>query len=71
MLLRRRLVLLFAAILAGVLVIGVAAGAVIRQHDHTRTTERRLAIAQEQVAQLAAAFSDQETGERGFVLTGE
>src|SRR4051812_42551381 len=71
MLLRRRLVLLFAGILAGVLVISVAAGAVIAERDNTRTTERRLAIAQEQTAQLAAAFSDQETGARGFVLSGD
>jgi serine phosphatase RsbU (regulator of sigma subunit)/CHASE3 domain sensor protein len=71
MLLRRRLVLLFAGILAGVLVISVAAGVVIARRDDTRTTERRLAIAQEQVAQLAAAYSDQETGARGFVLTGD
>ena len=71
MLLRRRLVLLFAGILAGVLIISVAAGAVIAQRDDTRTTERRLAIAQEQAAQLAAAYSDQETGARGFVLSGD
>jgi serine phosphatase RsbU (regulator of sigma subunit)/CHASE3 domain sensor protein len=71
MLLRRRLVLLFAGILAGVLILSVAAGAVIARRDDTRTTERRLAIAQEQSAQLAAAYSDQETGARGFVLSGD
>jgi CHASE3 domain sensor protein len=65
------LVLLFAGIFAGVLIISVAAGVLISRRDDTRTTERRLAIAQEQVAQLAAAYSDQETGARGFVLTGD
>ncbi len=63
--------LLFAGILAGVLIISVAAGAVIARRDDTRTAERRLAIAQEQAAQLAAAYSDQETGARGFVLSGD
>jgi sigma-B regulation protein RsbU (phosphoserine phosphatase) len=71
MLLRRRLVFLFAGVLAGVLALSVVAAAVIARRDDTRKTERRLAIAQEQVAQLATAFSDQETGARGFVLTGD
>ena len=71
MLLRRRLVFLFAGILAGVLVVSVVAAAVISRRDDTRGTERRLAIAQEQVAQLTTAYSDQETGARGFVLTGD
>ena len=43
----------------------------ISRRDDTRGTERRLAIAQEQVAQLTTAYSDQETGRRGFVLTGD
>jgi sigma-B regulation protein RsbU (phosphoserine phosphatase) len=71
MLLRRRLVLLFAAILIGVLAVATAATVVIRQRDNTRVTERRLSVAREQVAQLSAAYADEETGARGFVLTGE
>lgn len=71
MLLRRRLLLLFAAILVGVLLIGSVAAAIIRSRDDTRASERRLGVAQEQVAQLSAAYVDQETGTRGFVLTGQ
>ena len=71
MLLRRRLVLLFAGMLAAVVLVGVVSAVVIRQRDDTRTAERRLVIAQEQAAQLATAYSDQETGARGFVLSGD
>jgi serine phosphatase RsbU (regulator of sigma subunit)/CHASE3 domain sensor protein len=71
MLLRRRLVLLFAANLAALVVVSSVAAVIIRDRDQIRGTERRLGVAQEQVAQLATAYSDQETGARGFVLGGD
>jgi sigma-B regulation protein RsbU (phosphoserine phosphatase) len=71
MLLRRRLLLLFVAILAAVAVPGVAAVAMIRERDHAQAHDRELSVGLEQVAQLSTSFSDQETGQRGFVLTGE
>jgi sigma-B regulation protein RsbU (phosphoserine phosphatase) len=71
MLLRRRLVLLFAGNLVIVLALGVVAALIIADRDRTRDTERRLSVAQEQVAQLGAAYSDEETGTRGFALGGD
>jgi sigma-B regulation protein RsbU (phosphoserine phosphatase) len=71
MLLRRRLVLLFAAVLFAVLVVGAVSAVFIVQRDNTRATERRLSIAEEQATQLSAASSDEETGARGFVLSGD
>ncbi len=71
MLLRRRLLLLFVSILVGVVLLGGAAVAVIHDRDAAQARERRLSVALERVAQLAVAYSDQETGERGFALTGE
>jgi serine phosphatase RsbU (regulator of sigma subunit)/CHASE3 domain sensor protein len=71
MLLRRRLQLLFVAILAGVVALGGAIAYVIRERDDAQVHERELSVALERVAQLGLAYSDQETGERGYVLTGE
>ena len=71
MLLRRRLLLLFVVSLAGVLLFGSAAGVLIRRRDIAQQRERRAGLAREQVAQLSTAYTDQETGERGYVLTGE
>jgi sigma-B regulation protein RsbU (phosphoserine phosphatase) len=71
MLLRRRLVLLFAAIVVVVLVVAALGALVIHERDDSRASERRLSVAQEEVAQLSAAYSDQETAVRGFVLAGD
>jgi sigma-B regulation protein RsbU (phosphoserine phosphatase) len=71
MLLRRRLLLLFVAVVVGVLVSGVLAGLVIRERDRAQSRERSLSVAVERSTQLAAAYVDEETGERGYVLTGE
>ena len=71
MLLRRRLLLLFVARLAGTLISAGVAGVLSRQRDTVQERERRAVLAREQVAQLATAYTDQETGERGYVLTGE
>jgi sigma-B regulation protein RsbU (phosphoserine phosphatase) len=71
MLLRRRLLLLFAAIVAAVLVAGVAGAVVIRNRDESRDSERRLSVAQEEAAQLTAAYADEETAVRGYVLAGD
>src|ERR1700737_4490984 len=70
MLLRRRLLLLFVAILAGVVALGGAAAFVIRERDDAQQRERELSVALERVAQLGVAYVDQETGERGYALTG-
>jgi serine phosphatase RsbU (regulator of sigma subunit)/CHASE3 domain sensor protein len=71
MLLRRRLLLLFVAVIVGVLVLGTLTVVTLRERDDAQQSERELSVAAEQVAQLGAAFSDQETGERGYVITGE
>jgi CHASE3 domain sensor protein len=71
MLLRRRLLLLFVAIVAGVVVLGAVAAVVIRQRDDAQARERALSVALERVARLQTAYSDQETGERGYALTGQ
>jgi CHASE3 domain sensor protein/HAMP domain-containing protein len=71
MLLRRRLLLLFVDILAGVLALGTAVGVVARERDSAQQRERELSVAFERVVELSVAYSDQETGERGYVLTGE
>src|SRR4051794_28102117 len=70
MLLRRRLLLLFVAIVAGVLAVGAVATIVIRQRDDAQARERKLSVAMERVARLQTAYSDQETGERGYALSG-
>ncbi len=71
MLLRRRLLLLFVAIVAGVVLVGAAATVVIRQRDDAQARDRELSVAQERVARLQTAYSDQETGVRGYALTGQ
>ena len=71
MLLRRRLLLLFVAILAGVVALGGVAAVMIRQRDDALQRERALSVAVERVSQLGVAYTDQETGQRGYVLTGE
>ena len=68
MLLRRRLLLLFVAIVAAVLALGVLMVLTLRERDDAQQRERRLSVAVERVAQLSTAYADQETGERGYVL---
>jgi sigma-B regulation protein RsbU (phosphoserine phosphatase) len=70
MLLRRRLLLLFVGIVAGVLVLGTFMVFTLRDRDRAQQRERRLSVAIERSAQLSTAYGDQETGERGFVLSG-
>lgn len=71
MLLRRRLLLLFVAIVAAVLLLGALTVVTLVARDHAQRRERRFSVGVERVAQLGAAYSDQETGERGYVITGE
>ncbi len=71
MLLRRRLLLLFVAIIAGVLALGGITAVLIRDRDNSQERERRLSVSLERVARLGTAYTDQETGERGYALTGE
>lgn len=68
MLLRRRLLLLFVAIVAAVLALGVLMVLTLRDRDDAQQRERRVSVAVERVAQLSTANADQETGERGYVL---
>ena len=68
MLLRRRLLLLFVAIVAAVLGLGVSMVLALRERDDAQQRERQFSVAVEQVAQLSTAYADQETGERGYVL---
>jgi serine phosphatase RsbU (regulator of sigma subunit)/CHASE3 domain sensor protein len=68
MLLRRRLLLLFVGIVAGVLVLGVLMAVALRDRDDAQERERKLSVAVERVAQLSTAYADQETGERGYVI---
>jgi serine phosphatase RsbU (regulator of sigma subunit)/CHASE3 domain sensor protein len=70
MLLRRRLLLLFVAIVAAVLALGALMVVTLRDRDDAQQRERRLSVGVERVAQLSTAYADQETGERGYVLTG-
>lgn len=70
MLLRRRLLLLFVGIVAGVLVFGGLTAFAIRERDDKRLRDRQLSVAVERVAQLGTAYADQQTGERGYVITG-
>jgi serine phosphatase RsbU (regulator of sigma subunit)/CHASE3 domain sensor protein len=69
MLLRRRLLLLFVAIVAAVLALGILTVVTLRERDDAQQRERRLSLAVERVAQLSTAYADQENGERGYVLT--
>jgi serine phosphatase RsbU (regulator of sigma subunit)/CHASE3 domain sensor protein len=71
MLLRRRLLLLFVAVVAAVLALGILTVLALHERDDAQQRERRLSVAVERVAQLSTAYADQETGERGYVLTGE
>ena len=70
MLLRRRLLLLFVAVVAAVLALGVLLVLALRDRDDAQQRERRLSVAVERVAQLSATYADQETGERGYVISG-
>jgi serine phosphatase RsbU (regulator of sigma subunit)/CHASE3 domain sensor protein len=70
MLLRRRLLLLFVGVLAAVLALGALTVVTIRERDEAQQDERRLSVAVERIAQLGTAYADQETGERGYVITG-
>ena len=71
MLLRRRLLLLFVAMLTGFMASGIAVALVFRTRDDAQARERVLEVASERVAQLGTAYSDEESGERGFVITGD
>ena len=68
MLLRRRLLLLFVAIVAAVLALGGLMVLTLRERDEAQQRERRISVAVERVAQLSTAYADQETGERGYVI---
>jgi CHASE3 domain sensor protein len=58
-------------VLLSVVVLAVVARASVRNRDDANDLGRRADVTREQLAQLDAALSDQETGQRGFLLTGE
>ncbi len=67
----RRLLGVFLVYAAILLVGGTTLVLATQDRDSLRDRERSTGIARERVIQLRTAFSDQETGERGFLLTGE
>ena len=69
MLLRRRLLLLFVVVILGVAVLGGVARSLVRSRDDTAEHGRTVRVAREHVERLRAAYSDQETGERGYVIS--
>jgi serine phosphatase RsbU (regulator of sigma subunit)/CHASE3 domain sensor protein len=71
MLLRRRLLLVFVGMVIGLLALAVVARVVVRGRDDAAVRARNYDLASERVARLEAALVNQESGERGFVLTGD
>jgi serine phosphatase RsbU (regulator of sigma subunit)/CHASE3 domain sensor protein len=70
-LLRRRLVLLFLVVVLLVVALAVLARVLVRDRDASADRARAADVAAEQVARLDAAFVDQESGERGYLITGQ
>jgi CHASE3 domain sensor protein len=70
-LLRRRLLLLFVVVMLSVAILGGVARTLVRARDDAAAHGRTVRVAQEHVERLRAAYSDQETGERGFVISGD
>ncbi|HEX5587797.1 MAG TPA: SpoIIE family protein phosphatase [Acidimicrobiia bacterium] len=71
MLLRRRLVILFAVVVLLVVALAGLARVLVRDRDEASDRARGADVASEQVARLDAAFVDQESGERGYLITGQ
>lgn len=70
--LRQRLVALLAVLVVALVAQGVAAGLALRQRDGIDTTiNTRLAPARLAVERLGKAYVDQESGERGFLISGQ
>lgn len=69
-LLRRRLLLLLTAVVVSIVALGVVARVAIGNRDAAIEQGRQADVARELVARLALALGDQETGQRGFLLTG-
>jgi CHASE3 domain sensor protein len=70
-LLRRRFLLLFVAVMLGVAILGGVARTLVRARDDAAAHGRTVRVAREHVERLRAAYTDQETGERGFVISGD
>ena len=68
----RRIALLLSALFVAIAVAGgVGLWLTLDSRENDRNTARRYLAAQTDVARLQTAFSDQETGQRGYVLTGD
>ena len=57
MLLRRRLLLLFVGIVAGVLILGIWMAVTLRERDDAQQRERKLSVSLERIAQLSTAYA--------------
>jgi serine phosphatase RsbU (regulator of sigma subunit)/CHASE3 domain sensor protein len=69
--LRTRLLLLAAGFVVLVLIGGATIIGLTIVRDDRRERESRLVVAQERAIQLAVAYVDQETGQRGFLITAD
>lgn len=63
--------LLFLIVVLLVVALAVIARVLVRDRDGAAERARSADVASEQVARLDAAFVDQESGERGYLLTGQ
>ena len=71
MTLRRRLGTILLAFVALLLVSTVLVTLTIRARGEESSRSRRYAVTAESIARMASAYTDQETGERGFIITGD
>jgi serine phosphatase RsbU (regulator of sigma subunit)/CHASE3 domain sensor protein len=60
---------MFVVVILGVAVLGGVARSLVRERDDSAEHGRTVRIAREHVERLRAAYSDQETGERGYVIS--
>jgi sigma-B regulation protein RsbU (phosphoserine phosphatase) len=68
--LRRRLALILLAFVALLLVASVLVTLTVRSRGEQSSQSRRYAVTAESIARLASGYTDQETGVRGFIITG-
>ena len=70
MVLRRRLILLAGAIVAVLMAFAAAAASMSAARERASRSEVAVSVAVEQTLQLASAYKDMETGQRGFIIGG-
>jgi sigma-B regulation protein RsbU (phosphoserine phosphatase) len=69
--LRRRLALILVAFVALLLAASVLITVTIRSRGDQSSQARRYAVTAESIARIASGYTDQETGVRGFIITGD